>query len=55
MKERKKEKGENKKSVYIKKDKKKKNKVLQLSRCIRSLKKIQDQDPYSSFQPCAIR
>jgi hypothetical protein len=42
--------------VYIKRERKKIiiiNKAPRLSRCIGSLKRIQDQDPYSSFQPCA--
>jgi hypothetical protein len=42
--------------IYIKERKKKIiNKAPRVSRCIRSFKRIQDQDPYSSFQPCAIR
>jgi hypothetical protein len=52
LKERRKKK-ERRKNVYIKREKN--NKAPRLSRCIRSLKMIQDQDPHSSFQPGAIR
>jgi hypothetical protein len=52
-KEERKEKGK-RKNVYKNREKEK-NKAPHLSRCIRSFKRIQDQDPYSSFQPCAIR
>jgi hypothetical protein len=42
--------------IYIRKERERKNnKAPRLSRCIRSFKRIQDQYPYSSFQPCAIR
>jgi hypothetical protein len=55
MKEERKKK-ERRKNVYMyKKEEKEKNKAPRLSGCIRSFKRIQNQDPYSSFQPCSIR